>query len=207
MLNWRHNFAIAAVAIGGLCLAACSAARAQRKAPALSGRDWQDATAAMHKIALDKGETEEHRANAITACVKVLLRRKRHDEAMKLCREVLKAADKTAVIDAALRAGCLVERNRRGHLRAEINFLASQSKGAHGRAASAIARELDRTVHALTSLAARAMVPRAVAVRPPHWALARPGQAPAALHVTQPKMAPPHWYRRVSFPLLKEPKK
>ena len=231
MLKRRHNLLLPCAAIAGLWLAACSLAVAQQKTPPLSEKDWREALAVIRRIALDKNETEAHRSQAVTACVKALLWRERHDEALKFCREVLKGPDQTAVIDAALRAGGLVERNRRGHLRAEIEFLASWARGPHKQAASAIGRQLLAAVAALASLAAKTMVPGPVVPQPPPWAAAGPGSPPAALrftmpkiappawyqfqpgrahpalHVTHPKMAPPSWYGRVSFPLLKEPRK
>jgi hypothetical protein len=193
--------------VTGLCLAACSAAWAQQKARPASEKDWQEALAAIRQIALDKGQAEDRRANAIRAYAKLLLRRKRHDEALTLCREVLKGPAGTGVIDAALRAGCLVERDRHGHLRAELDFLASPAAAPHKHAASAIRRDLDRAVRTLTSLAARTMVPSPVAARLPHWAAARAGKGPSALHVAPPRIQPPHWYAAVKFPLLKGPRK
>ena len=193
--------------VSGLCLAACSAAWAREKAPPASEKDWQEALAAIREIALDKGQAEDRRANAVRACVKLLLRKRRHDDALKLCREVLKGPAGPAVIDAALRAGCLVERDRHGHLRAELDFLASFSAGPHKHAASAISREIDGAVRTLSSLAARAMVPGPVAARPPHWAAAETGRGPSALRVALPAIQPPHWLAGATFPLLKEPKK
>jgi hypothetical protein len=184
------------------------------------------ALAAMREVALDRGETEEHRCNAVTASVKALLWRKRHDEALKLCQEVVKGADTPAVIDAALRAGCLAERDRHGHLRAELDYLASWPEGAPRQAAAALGQELSRAVQALSALGARALVPGPVEprlppwaaspgalrvslpeVRPPPWLRFEPGKLHPALRVAFPRMEPPDWYRRLSFPLLKEPKK
>jgi hypothetical protein len=214
-----------------LWLAACGPARAQQKPAPPSEEDWRAALDAIRRIALDANETEEHRAGAVTACAKVLLWKNRHDEALKLCREVLKHAARKPVIDAALRAGCLVARNRHGHLRAEIDFLASCAQGAAAHEAASMTREINRTVQTLSSLAGRTMVPSPVVPRLPHWAAAgprqtpgalhldlpkiqppewyrfQPGKAHPALHVTLPRMEPPSWYGRSTFPLLKEPKK
>jgi len=199
-------------------------ARAQ-EAAALTEEDWRTALAAIREVALDKSETEEHRGNAIAAYARVLLRKKRHDEALELCQEVLKGADKASVAEAALRAGCLVERDRCGHLRAELDFLASSTEGSSRQPAAALSQELSRTVQMLAALAGRPMVPAPVTARLPSWA-AGPGalrvpipeiHAPAwyrfqpaevhpALRITRPKMEPPDWYRRISFPPLEEPK-
>jgi hypothetical protein len=192
--------------VTGLCLAACSPGWAQRKAPPASDKDWREALGAIRRIALDKGQAEDRRANAIRAYAKLLLPKKRHDDALEFCREVLKGAAGTAVIDAALRAGCLVERDRHGHLRAEIDFLSSWSSGPAKHVASTIGRDLNRAVQALSSLAAKAMLPSPVAGRLPGWA-APAGKGPSALNVAPPTMKPPHWYAGVKFPLLEEPRK
>ena len=229
MLRADHNIPFATgVAVAALWLACGPAWGRPGQGP--SEKDWQDALAAIRRIALDAGEAEGYRAKAVTACVKLLLRRKRPDEALKFCREVAKAADKAAVIEAALRAGCLVERGRHGHLHAELDFLASWSRPPQGQAASALARELRRAALTLMSLAAKVAVPAPVVPRAPHWATAAPGQTPAALRVAMPRISPPAWYRfqpgrphaalqvklprftppswygRVAFPPLKEPR-
>ena len=229
MFAESHNLLRAGALVASLCALASSAASAQRATRA-SEDDWQRALAVIRRIALDKNESEPDRANAISAYARLLVWRKRHDDALAFCRQVVKSATESAVAGAALRAGCLVERDRRGYLRAELDFLASCSRGAHGGAASAIHRELSRAVQTLAALAARPMVPAPVVPRLPHWAAGGPGSGPAALrvalptiapptwyrfqpgrahpalHVTHPKMEPPHWYGRVSFPLLKPPK-
>lgn len=200
MRRIRHNFLAAVAVTTGLL---CCPAWARPKRPALSEKDFRDALTAIRQIAMDKKQTQAHRANAVTAYVKALLWRKRHDDAMTFCRQVLAARDQPAVIDAALRAGCRAERDRRGHLRAEMDFLTSCSRGPARQAATAMTRELNRAVQTLTSLAARAMVPAAIVPRLPPWA----GGTPPALRVALPKIAPPTWYRRVAFPPLKEPKR
>jgi len=210
--------------MAGTCSVAPSRAWAESAAPPTE-EDWRTALATIREVALDKGEAEEHRCHAVVAYVKLLLPKKRHDDALKLCQEVLKTADKTSVADAALRAGGLVERGRCGHLRAEMDFLAPWTEGASRQAAAALSQELNRTVQALATLAGRPMVPAPVAVRAPSWAAGpgalrvpipeiRPsawyrfqaGEPHPALRITRPKMEPPDWYRRVSFPPLKEPK-
>jgi len=214
MLKESHNHLVAWATTAGLWFIACSAAGAQQKTPPLSEKDWQKATTTIREIALDKKEAEGHRANAVTAYVKLLLWKKRHDDALKFCREVLKSASKTAVAAAALRVGCLVERNRHGHLRAELNFLASSSRGAHRHVASTISQQLNRTVQMLTSLGAKAMVPRPVVPRFPHWAAAGPGKAPQALNVAALVASTPRWYPppgkapdvfRVTLPKIRPP--
>ena len=174
-----------------LAIVACSTSWTQGAAPP-SERDWQDALAAIRQVALDTKETEEHRANAIVAYAKLLVRRGRHDEALGFCREALQAAGEQSVADAALRAGCLVARHRHGHLRAELDFLA---KAPHGRAA-AIRNELHRTVQALDALAGKAMTPAPVVPTWPHWAAAGPGKAPGVLSIPALAVAAPGFYPR-----------
>lgn len=212
------------VAVGMAWTCSVAPSRAWAAAPPTE-EDWQTALAAIREIALDKGEAEEHRCHAIAAYVKLLLPKERHDDALKLCQEALKSTDKTSVADAALRAGGLVERDRCGHLRAEMDFLASWTEGASGQAAAALSQELNRTILSLAALAGRPMVPTPVTVRAPSWAAGpavlrvpipeiRPpawyrfqaGEPHPALRIIRPKMEPPDWYRRVSFPPLKEPK-
>jgi len=188
------------------------------EAAAPSEKDWQDALAAVRAIALDESEAEEHRIHAVAACVKLLIHRQRHDNALGFCRDVLKSAERPSVLEAALRAGCLVARSRHGHLRAELDLLATLGRGGHAHAVAAIGRELTRTVQTLEALAAKTMVPQPVVPQAPRWAVADPGKAPAALHfaalaapapawypqqgkapgalrVVLPKMVPPSWYR------------
>jgi len=203
----RDRLFMAGLLAVGLTAAGPSAARPRREGPEASDKDRQAAIEAIRRVALDADETEEHRANAIAAYAKLLVGSRRHDEALKLCIKVLAGTDKAALAGAALRAGCLVQRDRRGHLGAEAEFLASQAKGRHARTASALASELKRATRALASLAGRAMVPRPVAVHVPGWAAAGPGKAPSALRVELPRIGEPSWYGRVAFPLLKESKK
>lgn len=205
----------------------------QQKAATPSQEEWLTALATIRQIALDDGETDDHRAHAVTAYVKALLWKKPHDHqgAIKFCREVLKGAGKEPLFAAALRAAGRVERDRRGHLGAEMDFLASFSGGSHAPTAAAIRRELLAIIGKLAALGAKPMVPAPVACRLPAWASAAPGRTPSALritmpmiapppwyrfqpakphpalHVTHPKIQPPSWYRRVSFPPLKAPKK
>lgn len=207
MLRKTHNLLATVAAIAAVSLCACGAPRAGEKAPPASAKEWQEALAAIRKIALDRSATETHRAQAVAAYVKLQLGKGRPDDAMTFCQTVLKRTAATAVLDAALRAGCLIERNRRGHLRAELDFLASWSKGAGAPAAAVLRRELMRASEALRALAARPMVPEPVPLRLPHWAAAGPGRAPSALHGALPRMQLPSWVPRVAFPLLKEPKK
>ena len=198
--------AFVAAAVAGAWLAACPVTRgaATRSPPA--AKDVQEALAAVRGVALDKDQPDESRAHAVVACARLLIWRGRHGEAIKFCREVLAAPQKAAVIDAALRAGCLVVRDRHGHLRAERDFLASCSKGTATSAASAIRRELERAAKALASLAGRTMLPSPVAVRVPSWAVGGPGKPPAALRAKLPSLAPPSWLDRAAFPPLKPPK-
>lgn len=200
---------MAAFALAACLAAGCasSPASAQDAAPSLSDKDWQEALAAIRSIALDKHETDEKRANAVTAGVKALLWKRQHDEALKLCREVLGSAERTGVIEAALRAGCGVERDRCLCLRAELDFLAGFNAEPHRQVAAALSHELERALEALKLLAGKAVVPGPLEARPPHWATASPGTAPGALRVELPKIQPPPWYGRVSFPPLSEPKK
>ena len=183
------------------------------------------ALAAIREVALDKGESDEHRCKAVTAYAKVLCPRRRHEEALKLCGEVLRGTDKAPVAEAALKAGCLIERDRCGHLRGERDFLAAWTDGAPGRAAAALREELNRAAYALATLAGRSMVPAPVPVRAPSWAVGQgplrgpipelqppawyrfqPPEPPPALRVTRPKMEPPDWLRRLTFPPIKEPR-
>ena len=174
-----------------LSIVACSASLTQGAAPP-SEKDWQDALAAIRQVALDTKEAEEHRADAIAAIAKLLVRRGRHDEALEFCRQALKAANEQSVADAALRAGCLVARNRHGHLRAELDFLATAR---HGRAA-AVRNELQRAIQALDALAGKAMPPAPVVPKWPHWAAAGPGKAPGALNIPAVTASAPGWYPR-----------
>jgi len=202
----------------GLWLVAAAVGWAQEQAPPLSEQEWDKALATIRAIALDPGEAAEHRANAVKAGAKALLWKGRHDDAMKFCLDVLKAGGEATVVDAALRAGCLVERSRCGHLRGEADFLATASAGAAAPAAAAIRQELKRMTAGLDLLAATPMVPGRVVPAFPHWAAAGPGQAPGVLHfaalsapapgwypapgttpgafrVALPEIAPPPWYR------------
>ncbi|HUT36261.1 MAG TPA: hypothetical protein VNE39_22425 [Planctomycetota bacterium] len=196
-----------------------------------SAPDWQDALHVIRQVALNTSEAEEHRADAVLAYAKVQMGRGQHDEALKLCQEILKSAgDKAAVAEAALRAGGLVERCRHGHLRAELAFLSPWAGGAQGHAAYGMTQELNRATYMLGVLAARPMVPAPVVPRAPHWADASPGKAPAvlnlpplaappprwypasvdaapgALRVTLPRFEAPSWHARLTFPPLKEPR-
>ena len=219
------------MAAAGLCLLAGSVAWAGQESAPPSEKEWQDALAAIRDVALNANEAETCRANAVVAYVKLLVLRNRHDDALGFCREVLKSADKRAVLDAALRGGCLIERERHGHLGAAIDFVAACSQGASHEAAAAVGRDLDHAVRTMAALAARMMVPEPVVPRFPQWASAggaegpgalrftmpqiqppgwyrfRVGEAPPMFHVTLPKMEPPSWYGHVAFPPLKEPKK
>ncbi len=157
--------------------------------------DWQDALRIIRSVALDKAETDDHRANAVTAYAKLLIAKGQHDEAIKLCREILQSQQKADVADATLRAACLVERNRCRHLRAEMDFVEACSQGANAQAAVAIAQELKRATAHLDALAARPMVPGPALPRLPHWA--------EGLRVSPPKIEAPHWHARLVFPPLK----
>lgn len=168
-------------------------------------KDFEQALAAVRAIALDKAETEAHRADAVRAAVRLLVWRKRHDDAVAFCREVLAGRDEKAVVDAALRAGCLAERDRHAHLGAERAFLADFTKGPHAAPASAVLRDLDRAA-ALSASAAQRSIPSPVTVRFPSWASSAPGKGPDALRVSLPKLEPPSWLNRISLPLLKEPR-
>ena len=190
-------------------------------------RDWQEALAVIQRVALDRAESDEHRATALAAYAKLLISTGQHDEALALCRKVLQAPEKVDVASAALRAGGLVERNRCGHLRSELGFVDAWSRGANAQAALAVAQDLSRGAAHLSLLAAKAMVPGPVALKFPHWAEAGPGRAPSALaiagvfvrapswyppkgkapdalRVSLPQFAPPHWRARLTFPALKE---
>jgi hypothetical protein len=157
-----------------------------------SEKDWQDALAVIRQVALDTTEAEEHRANAVAAYAKLLVRRGRHGEALEFCRKVLTGANGQHVADAALRAGCFVARHRHGHLRAEFDFLATAS---HGRAAT-VRNELLRAIQALDALAGKAMTPPPVTPRWPHWAAAVPGKAPGVLDLPAAAASAPGWYPR-----------
>ena len=185
-------------AIGNL-LAILLAALALDCSAGEATRDWPEALAIIRRVALDKTESDEHRANAVAAHAKLLIGRGQHDDALKLCNEILQGPEKAEVASAALRAGGLVERNRCGHLRAELDFVDAWSRGANAQAALAVAQELSREAVRLGLLAAKAMVPGPVALKLPHWA-----EAP---RVSLPKFDPPHWHARLTFPPLKEASK
>jgi hypothetical protein len=189
-----------------LAVAAALVAASVSPAAGPSRQDFEQALAAVRGMALDKTQTEAHRADAVLAAVRLLVWKERHEEAAALCREVLAGRGERAVAEAALWGGCLVERDRHGHLGAEREFLASFSKGLHASRASGFARELDRSARAMASFAARAMIPSPVATRVPGWAASAPGKSPDALRVSLPKIQPPSWLGRVDLPRLKEPK-
>jgi hypothetical protein len=189
--------------LGVICLLG---AKAQDAAP-LADKDWQEALTAIRQAALDQDASEDQRALALTAYVKLLARRKQLDEASQFCRDVLKSAEKKPVIEAAVRAGCFLERQRHGHLRAESDFLASCPEGAARECATALRQKIAQAVQVLSSLTVKAAAPGPVALRFPPWATAVSGEGPGALRVVLPRIQPPPWYDRLSFPLLKEPKK
>jgi hypothetical protein len=204
----RH--AIPRIALLGVI---CLPGFAQDAAP-LPDRDWQEALTAIRQAALDRDASEDQRALALTAYVKLLARRKQLDQASRFCQDVLKSAEKKSVIEAAVRAGCFLERERHGHLRAESDFLASCSEGAARECATALRQKTDQAVQVLSSLTVKATAPGPVALRPPPGQFGdRPDvrsvpELPAgALRVVLPRIQPPPWYDRLSFPLLKEPKK
>jgi hypothetical protein len=197
----------------------------------LAGEGAADAEAALRiirQVALDRSEADEYRADAILASARLLMARKQHDEAMKLCDEVLKTfGEKSAVADAALRAGCMVERHRSGSLKAELNFVSSWTIGTHGQTASAMAHELSRAAAVLSALAARPMVPAPAVPKLPHWAEAAPGKPPwvfsgpplaapvpgwyptggratETFRIALPRFEPPYWFRGLTFPPLKK---
>ncbi|MBM4030950.1 MAG: hypothetical protein FJ291_04095 [Planctomycetes bacterium] len=199
-------------------------------ASSIAGEGAGDAEAALRvirQVALDRSEADAPRANAVLACARLLMASRRHDEAMKLCDEVLKTfGEKSAVADAALRAGCMVERHRHGHLKAELAFVSSWTIGTHGQTASAMAHELSRAAAVLGALAGRPMVPAPAVPRLPHWAEAAPGKPPWVLSVPPlaapvpgwypaggrasetfrialPRFEPPYWSSRLAFPPLK----
>lgn len=197
-----------------------------------SASEFAAALTAIRNVALDRSAAEEHRFNAILAYTKVLMAQGRHDEALTLPQEILKTgAERERIVEAALRAGGLVERNRTCTLRAEHAFASAWAGGVHGHAASAMVQELNRAIHMVGALAGRPMVPAPVIPRLPHWAEAAEGRPPGALsvpalvaspprwypsaaekapeafRVTLPKFEPPHWLLRLVFPPLKEPRK
>ncbi len=211
---------------GHILLALATSALAGERAS-----DLEDALRVIRGVALDRSETEEHRANAVFAYAKVAMARGLHDEAIKLCQEILKTgAEREGVVEAALHAGGLVARNRTCSLRAEQAFASDWAVGVHGHAAAAMVQELNRAIYMVGALAGRPMVPAPVVPRLPHWAEAPAGRAPAALgvavlaatpprwypaladkapdafRVTLPKFEPPSWSARVTFPPLKEPR-
>jgi len=157
--------------------------------------DWDAALAVIRSVALDKTGADEHRANAVLAYARLQMGRGQHDEALKLCQEVLKGfEEKPAIAEAALRAGGLVERCRHGHLKAELAFLSPWATGVQGQAAYGMTQELNRATYMLGVLAGRPMVPAPVAPRLPHWADATQGKAPSALGLPPVVVAPPRWY-------------
>ncbi|MBM4038659.1 MAG: hypothetical protein FJ290_09105 [Planctomycetes bacterium] len=187
--------------------------------------DWQEALSVIRRVALDKAEPDEHRANAVLAYAKVQMGRGQHDEALKLCQEILKGfGERTGIAEAALRAGGLVQRCRYGTLRAEMDFLSPWATGAQGQAAYGMVQELNRATHMLGVLAGRPMVPAPVVPRLPHWAeaprapgvapLAMPAprwlaageKAPDAFRVTLPRFEPPSWHGRLTFPRIEQPR-
>jgi hypothetical protein len=210
MKAMRHSLLLlAAAGAAGLCLgtpvpAAPSAAASRPAEP--TEKDWQDASAAIRRIALDKAEAEDHRTDAVRAYARLQLARGRPDEALALCRQVLESPDRPEILAAAIRAGCMVQRHSHGHLRAELDFLAACAGGAGAHAAAAAEQEIQRAIQAAGSLVGRSVVPAAAAVRAPHWATAEAGKAPSALVVSLPKVDPPTWLKGVTFPLLKDPK-
>ncbi len=184
-----------------------------------SAPDWQEALSVIRSVALDKAEPDEHRANAVLAYAKVQLGRGQHDEALALCQEILKGfGERTAVAEAALRAGGLVQRCRYATLRAEMDFLSPWASGAQGQAAYGMVQELNRATYMLGVLAGRPMVPAPVVPRLPHWAegpqalrvaqlaapaprwLAASEKPPDAFRVTLPRFEPPSWHARLTFP-------
>ena len=197
-----------AVAVVAASLSPAAALEAASPSPAAvpGAEDFGKALAAVRGVALDKAETEAHRVGAVRAAVRLLVWKKRHDDAIAFCREVVAGRDEKAVIDAALRAACLAKRDRHAHLGAEREFLAGFAKGPHASPASAVLRDLDRAAASLSAMAGRRPVPSPVPVRSPSWAASAPGKGPEALRVSLPKLEPPSWLSRLSLPLLPDRK-
>jgi len=178
-------------------MAATSLLAAAGVADTPTEKEWQLALAATKSVALDAAQSDEHRANAVTAYARMQIVRGQTADALAVCRAVFDNPTNAPVAAAAIQAACHVRRHADGHLGGPADLIAQwerTAKGGASRAALNTARvSLARTRAALMSAAGRNPVPKAHQVRVPNWMTPRGPRGPRALEIPRPKTAAPDW--------------
>ena len=162
----------------------------------LSEAEWAQALSAVRTVALDADRPAAQRGDAVVAYARLQGLRGQADDAVSVCKQVFDNPVSLEVAEAAVRAACLVQRQKDGHLAGAV-ALARTWKSSPGpaskQAADNVAADLARTLGHLAGLAERQFPPPPTLVALPNWAVVQPKAGPAALGFPPHKMECPAW--------------